>query len=411
MIKEREKKPFSTWALLASLYITQYLGMSFFVVALVAILREQGASLERISLIYLLGMFGACKFLWAPLVDRIRLTRRCGHYQGWLIVSQLGLALGLVAMGCLNIATDFTLIYLLCLLVTLCGASQDIAVDGLACRLLTPAERGIGNGLQTAGGLLSYLIGGGVVLILYPHIGWRACLWMLAAGTAISLIQLPFFREPGWPRTPLPGRQLLRFITFWRHDRASGWLVVLLCYAMGISIAWSILIPVLIDAGWKMERVGLMVNVQGSVAGCLSALLTGWLIRHISRRQALLLAALSQLIAVAAIALPVLGYTSNTVVTFAVCIYFFCYNPAMAVIGTLIMDNASPQTPATDFTLQFSFYQISAMFMGACGVWLAGRLGYGAVQLVALFAALLTVVLSLRHRPKEMLQHEVTDAT
>lgn len=224
-------KPFSTWALLASLYVTQYLGVSFFIVALVAIMREQGASLERISLIYLLGMFAACKFLWAPIIDRFRLSRRCGHYQGWLILTQTGLAAGLVVIGMLDVGANFTLLYALCLLVTLCCATQDIAVDGLACRLLTPDERGIGNGLQTAGGLLSYLIGGGLVLILYPHIGWRACLWLLAAGTALSLIQLPFFREPAWPGAQLPGRQMLRFITFWRRERAGGWLVVLLCYA------------------------------------------------------------------------------------------------------------------------------------------------------------------------------------
>lgn len=405
-MKGINNKPFSTWALLASLYVTQYLGTSFIIVALVAILRQQGASLDRISLIYLLGMLGACKFLWAPLVDRFRLTHRQGHYQGWLLLTQSGMAAVLVAIGMLDVITDFSLLYTLCLLLTLCYATQDIAVDGLACRLLTPTERGIGNGLQTAGGLLSWLIGGGLVLILYPHIGWRACLWMLAAGTAVSLIQLSFFREPTWRRAPLPGRRMLRFITFWRHKRAGGWLLMLLCYATGIAGAWSILIPVLIDAGWAMERIGLVVNMQGTVVGFISALLTGWLIRNITRRQALVLAALSQIIAVAAIALPVQGYTSNGAVTLAVCVYFFCYNPAMTVISTLMMDQVSPETPATDYTLQFSLYQIAGMSMSACCVYLAGRMGYTAVHGAALCAALLVVFLSLRYMPEEIVQHE-----
>ena len=404
------RKPFSTWSLLLSLYITQSLGVSFFIVALIAILREQGASLERISLIYLLGMLSAGKLLWAPLVDRFRLTPGGGHYRGWLLLTQSCLAGGLALLGGLDVATDFASVYALCLLVVLCCATQDIAVDGLACRLLTPAERGIGNGLQTAGGLLSYAIGGGLVLILYPEIGWRNCLWMLAAGTSLSLVQLFFFREPDWPRvTATSGRVMMRLVTFWRRERAGGWLLILLFYSAGISIAYSILIPVLIDVGWSMARIGLLVNVAGSIVGFISALLTGWLIRYLSRRQALLLAALTQTIAVAAIALPVQGYTSEAAVTFAVGVYFFCYNPAMTVVSTLMMDSASKETPATDYTLQFSIYKFSSMFMGASGAYLAGRLGYSSVHGAALFFALLAILLALRYVPEEALRHEAVE--
>ena len=402
-------KPLSTWMLLGGLYVTQYLGVSFFIVALVAILREQGASLERISLIYLLGMLGACKFLWAPAIDRFHPIRRWGHYQGWLLLMQSSLVAGLFAIGSLNVITDFAAIYILCLLVTFFCATQDIAVDGLSCRLLTPAERGIGNGLQTAGGLLSYLIGGGLALILYPHIGWRNCLWMLAACTALSLAQLLFFKEPTWAAASRPTPwQPLRFFTFWQRERGGGWLLVLLFYSMGTAIAYSILIPMLIDVGWTIERIGLLVNVLGSVAGFVAALLTGWLIRHISRHQAMLFAALLQVVAVSAIALPVLGHTGEAAVALAVCVYFFCYNPAMAVISTLIMDHASPETPATDYTLQFGMYQLSSMALGAGGVYLAGRLGYAVAISVAVFAALLAVVLSLRYAPQaqEIVQHE-----
>jgi hypothetical protein len=47
--------PRATWWLLASLYTTQYLGLGFFMVALVAILRERGVPLEQLGMVYLLG--------------------------------------------------------------------------------------------------------------------------------------------------------------------------------------------------------------------------------------------------------------------------------------------------------------------------------------------------------------------
>ncbi len=70
-----ERKPLSTWLLLVSLYITQNLGLGFFWIALVAIMRQQGFPLERLGVIYLLGLFWVIKFLWAPLIDRIGFGR------------------------------------------------------------------------------------------------------------------------------------------------------------------------------------------------------------------------------------------------------------------------------------------------------------------------------------------------
>ncbi len=52
------------WALLASLYSTQYLGLNFFVVALVAILRSEGAELDTLGLVYMLGLIWPLKLLW-----------------------------------------------------------------------------------------------------------------------------------------------------------------------------------------------------------------------------------------------------------------------------------------------------------------------------------------------------------
>lgn len=70
----------SRWALLGSLYVTQYFGPGFFLIALVAILRESGAALEMVSVVYLLGLVWALKFLWAPWVDRWQ-SRQIGHFR------------------------------------------------------------------------------------------------------------------------------------------------------------------------------------------------------------------------------------------------------------------------------------------------------------------------------------------
>lgn len=53
------------YVLLAALYTSQFLPLGFFYIALTAVLRRQGVSLERIGLIHLLASSG--------------FSRACGH--------------------------------------------------------------------------------------------------------------------------------------------------------------------------------------------------------------------------------------------------------------------------------------------------------------------------------------------
>lgn len=380
------------WRLLASLYGTQCLGLMFFVVAMVAILRERGAGMDTIGQVYLLGMVWPLKVLWAPWIDRYAIGR-LGHYRGWLLLTQGGLVAGLVAIGCYDVQDDFGLVYALCLASAVLSATQDIALDGLACRLLPPTQRGLGNGLQIAGGLVGNLVGGGLMLMLYPTLGWRGCAWVLAGLTAVSLAQLLAYREP---ERPIARRRASygRLLAFWQTPARKRWLALLLVYPVSSATAYSILMPALVDAGWTLARIGLVVNVFGSIAGVGAALLCGKLLARIGRRQALLGAAGLQLLGVAGIGLPALGVDSPVAVGAAVVLYFLLYNPAATVLATLMMDQASPDSPATDYTLQYSLSQGFVMAMTAAGATLSISLGYGGVVLLSAALAVVAIAAS-----------------
>ena len=70
--------------LITALYFTQWLGVGFLTIGLVAILREGGTPLATLGLLQTIGIIWPLKFLWAPLVDRYGCSRR-GHYRSWLI--------------------------------------------------------------------------------------------------------------------------------------------------------------------------------------------------------------------------------------------------------------------------------------------------------------------------------------
>lgn len=385
------------WALLASLYTTQFLALGFFTVALVAILRQSGAPLERLGLVMSLGLVWAVKLLWAPLVDRFALSAVRGHYRGWLLATQSGMVAILLLLPALDPLGDFAAVFALCLGIAFLSGTQDIAIDALACRLLAPQERGLGNGIQMAGGLLGNLLGGGCVVMLYPRIGWAGSMVLLAAGTAVSLLQLLRFREPDWPPGSLgTGRLYARLWTFWQRPGGFGWLAMLLFFPLASGLAYGLTTPMMVDAGWSMEYVGFIASVAGSLLSGASALVAGWAVQRWGRQRALLGAALFQIIGNGAMLLPALGWRGDAVLALAVCLYFLCYAPLGTVLGTLMMDWTGADSAATDYSLQYSLFMFVSMGSSALGPALAEHFGYSPVLLAAALAALLTTLLAAR---------------
>jgi len=395
--------PKSWWFLIGSLYTTQTLALMFFVGAFVAILRRQGASLDQIGMVYMLGMVWPFKFLWAPLVDACSPARSHGHYRSWLLLIQGSMVAVLAVMGQYDPAHHFTVIYLLCLLIAFLSATQDIATDALVCRLL-PANaktnaRGLANGLQIAGNLLGTLLGAGVVLMGWNHLGWRGSMGALAAATAITWGQLWALSEPAWPVKAAPiARHFQRMLAFWKMPGRGYWLAILCLYPIGSSIAYALIIPMLVDAAWDMHRIGLVLNVAGSAAGVLSAIAFGYLLRNMHRRTALVSAAMLQLAAIGAIWLLVPGTGAIWPAAAIIATYYLCYNPGTVVLAFLMMQETDAASPATDCAQQFSINQFFALGMIAAGAFIAQRAGYTAALWIATGAGLAALILACRWR-------------
>lgn len=401
-------RPRSKFVLLSCLYTSQFLPSAFFFRALPIFLRQQGASLQVIGLMSLLTLPWILKFLWAPLIDRYG-SRRWGHYKSWIVGTQALLALTLVA--CSSIDTfdnNEVLLFQGIFLVVTLAATQDIATDALAIGLLEPHERGWGNGIQSAGRAMGGILGGGVMLLTLDQVGWQVSIWMLAGGVLLALLPLLWYQEPrkivntnNIDRPSTRKRRVFDYfetlLSFVRRSQALVWLLFILLYATGSSMAATMFGPLLVDLGLSMADIGWMTGIVGSAAAIIGSLLAGLLIRPLGRRRALILFGLLQAIAALALTLPAMGIY-NPVILYTVSTgEVFARSVASTALFTVMMDKSRPETAGSDYTLQSSVYVMGHQVgVPAFSGFIAAALGYTGVFLIGFVVCLASVWLATK---------------
>ncbi|MBX9727446.1 MAG: MFS transporter, partial [Sphingopyxis sp.] len=98
---------------------------------LYAWLGEAGVDLETMGVFSLIGLAYAFKFLWSPLVDRVRLPglERLGRRKSWLLPIQLSLGVIFVVLSRLDPQSALGWFSLLAGIGAFMSATQDIVID------------------------------------------------------------------------------------------------------------------------------------------------------------------------------------------------------------------------------------------------------------------------------------------
>ncbi|MEO1349765.1 MAG: MFS transporter [Cyanobacteria bacterium J06635_15] len=377
--------------LLGSLYVAQHIPLTFVYEALPVFLRQQNVSLSALGLLQLLALPLVFKFLWSPLIDRFGVTR-WGHYRFWIICFQLLLAVAIATLAFVNLTQQFTLLLTGLLLISLLSASQDIATDALAVGLLTPSERGLGNGIQRGGNSLGAVIGGGGMLILLGLWGWRAALLGMAGILLLTLLPIVDHRERAAMKVAAAPAKFGRLIGVYRRPGMGRWLIILILYGIGPYMALTMFRPLLVDLGLSMGEIGLMLGVISYGAGMVGAVVAGLSIARLGRKRSLVGFSALQGVAIAAYCLPAFGLTALPLLYLVAMLTQFINSMAMTALFTVMMDKSDAATAGTDYTVQSSVVYISGIIGGTCSGLIADAVGYRGVFAVALGLALLTVL-------------------
>ncbi len=107
-------------------------------------MSEGSVSLGLIGLTANIGISYSLKFLWAPLLDRMRpppFLARLGQRRGWLMMIQPALTLACVALALCDPAAPVPLI-IVAAAVAFLSASQDIGIDAWRIEMFPERRQG-----------------------------------------------------------------------------------------------------------------------------------------------------------------------------------------------------------------------------------------------------------------------------
>jgi PAT family beta-lactamase induction signal transducer AmpG len=133
-------------------------------------LKEDGLSRSTIGWAGLIFAVYAFNYLWAPIIDRVRLpwlTNRIGHRRGWIVLMQAIILICLICWSVINPTANLGLVISIGLIIAIASATQDITVDALRIEQIGEHEgksMQAGAAMAVVGWWTGYKLGGVVAL-------------------------------------------------------------------------------------------------------------------------------------------------------------------------------------------------------------------------------------------------------
>jgi PAT family beta-lactamase induction signal transducer AmpG len=161
-------------------------------------MQSEGLSRSAIGYIGIVATVYALKWMWSPLIDRVRLPflfRYVGQYRAWILLTQALLVVATLMMSTGDPQGSLVVLGLFALGVATASATQDIAIDAYRILLFTADEidtkqpycsamitAGWWAGYGFIGGTLALWLGGETIGLTWPQV------YLWAAGVFVALM-------------------------------------------------------------------------------------------------------------------------------------------------------------------------------------------------------------------------------
>jgi len=291
-------------------------------------LRDEGTTLAAIGFLSWVGIAYSLKFLWAPLIDRIDaplFLARLGRRRGWMVLAQLLVGAGLMAMAFAGTEHGLALLGALALVVAFASSTQDIVIDAWRIEAAESGEElGLLSSAYQFGYRVALLATDALILIAANNLGWPISYALygsfMAAGLAATLMATEPSRAdavmdenernaPLWSMRGMADAIVGPFAAFFRAHGvfALMMLAAISLYRLPDFVMGPMANPLYHDIGLSKDVVGGIRASIGLIASFAGIAAGGFWVLRFGYMNALVVGGILQALAVASYALLPFG--------------------------------------------------------------------------------------------------------
>jgi len=358
--------------------------------ALQAWLKDAGASNTAIGVMSYVAIPYLLKFLWAPFVDRFPIPL-LGRRLGWLLVTQVALAIGIAALALQDPTVSLTPITICAVAIVFFSATQDIAYAAYQTDIASPEERGLAAAAQNLGYRTAAWLASAVALLIADFMGWRPAFLVLAGVMLLFCVATWLAPEPVYLHQP--PRTLRESVAeplkeLFRGRDALVLIAVVLLFKIGDAFAMKLFTPFMMDTGFSKTEIALIVKAVFTASAVAGSVLGGILMVRLGLLRSMLIFGAAQAVSNLLYCLLAAVGKSYTIMIAAVAIEHVAGAMGNVALVALIMALCDLRFSAFQYAMLSSLALLPRYSLGYPAGWVADHGGWFIYYVTAFVIAL-----------------------
>ncbi|MEO6199258.1 MAG: MFS transporter [Sphingomicrobium sp.] len=262
-------------------------------------LKQDGIDKSTITAFTLVFLAYNFKFLWAWIIDGVRLPviGRLGQRVSWMLVTGVAVMAAVANLAFADpSANGVASVVTAAILVGIAGASFDIVIDAFRIEALEPRQLGVGSGMSQYGWRIGSAGAGAIALVVAARHGWSAAYLACAALALPAMFAALWFGEPERHTVVKrkPGFQSAvettwrPFVEFFRRKGALLVLLFILLHKIGDTLANLTFRLLFDDLGFTNDEIAIYDVGIGFWAYLIGIFIGGMLYTRIGMKRSVM---------------------------------------------------------------------------------------------------------------------------
>ena len=369
-------------------------------------LRDENIVRSTIGFFGWVTIFYGLKFLWAPLIDSIKLPlihNILGKRRSWLLLTQISIGIFLYLLATISPNSESLITFAICaLFVSFFSASQDIVVDAYRIEIAPVESQGILTAGYQFGYRVAILVSGAGALYIADSYTWEISYKVMSSLMLIGIITTLMSSEPNEHKFKIDKSDNLIVAVFWapirdffsRYKNAILILIFIGVYRLSDLSMAVMANPFYLDIGFTLSQIATVTKVFGIAMTLIGAFFGGIIVLRYGVKQPLFYGSI--MIALTTLMFVIQSIFGNNMNLFILTIALDNFTGGFA--GTVFIAYLSsltdPKYTATQYALFSSLMLVPGKFLSGFSGLIVDNFGYSELFLISASLGIPAIIIS-----------------